>query len=144
MPTSSHVPLRLFLDAGVLILASLPKQFRAVIADPIAVEFTRAVDRKVAGLPDEEAQKIRVGVARWLKIARPVHVPWPTDDELQAHADLFAAVRHRNDMPSVTAAVLARPDWVLSTNTEHWNQDLARRTRLRIATPFEFLSSLHA
>lgn len=45
-------------------------------------------------------------------------------------------------MPGVVAAVLSRPDWVLSTNTEHWNAELAARTSLRIVTPLAFLESL--
>jgi len=59
---------------------------------------------------------------------------------MHRHDSLLAVVRHRNDM----AAVLARPDWVLSTNTEHWNKELAHRTGLRIAHPAEFLERLHA
>lgn len=45
---------------------------------------------------------------------------------------------------AAVAAVLARPDWVLSTNTEHWNQELARRTGLRVAHPAAFLAGLRA
>jgi hypothetical protein len=45
-------------------------------------------------------------------------------------------------MPPVVAAVLARPDWVISTNDKHWSQDLAVRTGLRIATPLDFLLQL--
>jgi len=150
-------PLRLFLDAGifidgffnrwgtckgVLILTTLRTHFRAVMADPIADECARALRAKTANLPIEEAQTIRDGVDGWTKIARPKQAPWPSDAEMLAHAGLLSAVRHRNDMPSVVAAVLERPDWVLSTNTDHWNQDLAARTGLRVATPLDFLLSL--
>jgi hypothetical protein len=62
---------------------------------------------------------------------------------LRAHADLLAVVRHDNDMPAVVAAVLAQPDWVLSTNTKHWNKTLADRTGLRVAHPADFLAGLH-
>jgi hypothetical protein len=31
----------------------------------------------------------------------------------------------------------------LSTNTKHWNKNLADRTGLRVAHPAEFLASLH-
>lgn len=158
MSESSPVPLHLFLDAGVLIdgffnrwgsckgvliLASLRQQFRAVLADPIMDEFTRSVERKSAALPTVEAQKIKAGVDAWLRIARPLRLPWPSDEEMQTHASLLSAVRHRNDMPSVIAAILARPDWVLSTNTAHWNPELAMRTGLRITTPAAFLAALH-
>ena len=47
-----------------------------------------------------------------------------------------------NDLPAVVSAMEARPDWVISTNTAHWNDELAARTGLRIATPQDFLLGL--
>jgi hypothetical protein len=61
---------------------------------------------------------------------------------MRTYQNLMPAVRHENDMASIVAAVLARPDWVLSTNTKHWNQDVAARTGLHIATPLDFLEHL--
>jgi hypothetical protein len=150
-------PLRLFLDTGVLIdgffnrwgtckavliLATLRAQFRAVMADPVGEELARAVKSKGARLSADEAKVVDEGIARWFSIARPERVPWPSAGDMLAHADLLSAVRHEKDMSAVVAAVLARPDWVLSTNTAHWNEELATRTGLRIATPADFLSSL--
>jgi len=152
-------PPRLFLDSGVviagtytrwgsskgvLILTALRANFRAVIADPVHEEIARNMRKLTSRLADPEARTIMTALEDWYKIARPLRLPRPSDDELQAHADLLAVVRHHNDMPAVVAAVLFRPDWVLSTNTEHWNADLAQRTGLRIAHPAEFLQILHA
>lgn len=75
--------------------------------------------------------------------ARPEHLPWPTPDELRIHAPRLSVVRHDNDMPAVVAAAIARPDRVLSTNTAHWNADLAARTGLRVLHPADFLATLH-
>ncbi len=148
---------RLFLDAGividgaynrwgaskgVLILTALRANFHAVVAEPVHEEITRNLRKRTATLPDREAKNILTGLEDWYKIARPRRLPWPTAEEMEAHAGLLAAVRHLNDMPAVVAAVLARPDWVLSTNTEHWNQEFARRTGLRVAHPAAFLESL--
>jgi len=150
-------PLRIFLDAGVLIdghfnrwgackaviiLVTIRGRFRAVLAEPIKAEFERNLAKKTADLGAENAQLALAGVQKWAAICRPERLPYPTVAEMEAHAHLLAAVRHRNDMPGVVAAVLARPDWVLSTNTEHWNAELAARTGLRIATPLAFLESL--
>ena len=153
-------PLRLFLDTGVLIdgffnrwgpckavliLATLRAQFRAIVADPVGEELARTVKSKEVRLSADsadEAQVVDEGIARWFSIARPERVPWPSAADMLAHADLLSAVRHEKDMSAVVAAVLARPDWVLSTNTAHWNEELATRTGLRIATPATFLSSL--
>jgi hypothetical protein len=90
----------------------------------------------------EEAAMLRAGVDGWFARARPEQLPWPTAAELRAHAGLLAAVRHANDMPAVLATALARPDWVLSTNTRHWNEDLTARTGLRAAHPAAFLAAL--
>src|SRR5919199_1018821 len=147
-------PVRLFLDTGVLIdgffnrwgtckavliLATLRAQFRAIVADPVGEELACAV--KGTRLSADEAKVVDEGIARSFSIARPERVPWPSAADMLAHAALLSAVRHEKDMSAVVAAVLARPDWVLSTNTAHWNEDLATRTGLRIATPADFLSS---
>ncbi len=63
---------------------------------------------------------------------------------MEAHAGVLSAVRHENNMPSVVAVPLARPDWVLSTNTAHWNAELARRVGLRVAHPADLLASLRS
>ncbi len=154
---AAQLPLRLFLDAGVLIdgyfnrwgsckavliMATLRARFRAVIAEPIRAEVDRNVVRKTNELSAEERRIVDDGIEGWFRLARPERLPWPSEAEMLAHRNVLAAVRHRNDMPGVIAAVLARPDWVLSTNTEHWNQALAARTGLQIATPTAFLASL--
>ena len=51
-------------------------------------------------------------------------------------------LKHLNDLAAVVTANHAHPDWVFSTNTEHWNDRLAERTGLRVATPFAFLQQL--
>lgn len=151
--------MRLFLDAGVvidgaynrwgsskgvLILATMRSTFRAVIAEPIAGEIARAMRKKTHSLPEETAQAIIAGLDGWFRIARPERLPWPTDEQMETYAGLLSAVRHENDMPAVVAAVLARPDWVLSTNSAHWNHELARRTGLRVAHPADFLVGLRS
>jgi hypothetical protein len=152
-------PARLFLDAGIvidstynrwgsskdiLILVTIRAAFRAIIAEPVAEEIRRNLRTRTDALPESEAERIMDGFETWYRIARPERVPWPTDHEMVQHAGLLAAVRHENDMPAVVAAVLSRPDWVLSTNTEHWNEELARRTGMRVAHPAAFLAGLHA
>jgi hypothetical protein len=156
MPSAGR-PLRLYLDAGVaidgffnrwgfckgvLILTVLRHRFRAVVSEPVYAEARRNIERKKARLSAEERNVVLDGVEGWFKLARPDRLPWPTDDDMLAYAGLLSAVRHRNDLPAVVAAYLAHPDWVLSTNTEHWNPALAARTGLRIATPAEFLATL--
>jgi len=151
-------PLRLFLDTGVLIdgffdpwgpckgvliLATSRGQFRVVVAEPVAEEFRPNTEKKLARLSEDEVATVRASITGWFGRARPERAPWPLEADLLAHAGLITTVRHRSDMPAVVAALLARPDWVLSTNTDHWNEKLAAHTRLRIATPASFLRSLY-
>ena len=52
------------------------------------------------------------------------------------------ALRHADDLPIAVAALLAAPEWVLSTNTEHWTPTLAPLLRARVAHPTALLRSL--
>lgn len=159
MMTMPARPLRLFLDAGViiegcfgawgaskavLILATLRASFTVVLAEAIEREVQRNVARKVASLDAAAAHPIAEGVAGWLQRIRIERYPFPSQEEIQSDvATLLPAIKHINDLPAVVTAVQARPDWVISTNTEHWNEELGTRTGLRIVTPRAFLRHLY-
>ena len=157
MALGSTAPLRLFLDAGViidgcfnrwgtckgvLILSTLRTSFRVVLAEPILAEVRREIERRINTLPTDEAKNVTANMDGWLGRIRSEIAPWPSTDEMWTYRNLMPVVRHENDMASIVAAVLARPDWVLSTNTKHWNQHVAARTGLRIAMPLDFLGRL--
>ncbi len=55
---------------------------------------------------------------------------------------LMPALRHENDLAAVVTAMRARPDFVISANTAHWNAELAARTELRIVSLQAFLAGL--
>ena len=71
-------------------------------------------------------------------LAAPIH----HQDIVQAAPLLLPVLRHQNDLGVVVTAVQARPDFVISANTAHWNAALAARTDLRIMSPNAFLASL--
>ena len=97
----------------------------------------------LAKLPPERAATIISGYDGWLARIQVERRPLPTEDEILAYyTQIMPALRHENDVPVVVTAMLARPDWVLSTNTKHWNTELAARTGLRIATPQQFVMQL--
>lgn len=155
---ASHQPLRLFLDSGVilegcfgtwgaskavLILATLRANFTVVLAEAVEREVQHALARKTSSLDATTASTIAQGVSGWLDRVRVERYPMPSEDDIRAHlSDILPALRHINDLPAVVTALQARPDWVLSTNTAHWNERLASRTGLRIATPQAFLMQL--
>jgi hypothetical protein len=51
-------------------------------------------------------------------------------------------IRHRNDIPVIAAAVKAKPDWLLTTNTSHFNATVEKKTGLQIATPTQLLARM--
>jgi hypothetical protein len=157
-PSGSGARVRLFLDSGVivegcfvhwgaskavLILATLRQRFTVVLAEAIEREVQRAIANRTIGLDAAQASRIAGGVAGWLDRVRLERVPLATPDEVRALAPvLLPALRHVNDLPAAASAVRARPEWVISSNAEHWTPELAARTGLRIVTPRGFLDHL--
>ena len=128
---------------AVLVLATLRGLYTVVLAEAIEREVQRAIARKIAQLDPTESQAIARNVAGWLNQVRIERHPLPTPEAIRQHAAaILPAIRHVNDLPAVVTAIQAQPDWVISTNVEHWNERLAARTGLRVATPLAFLHQL--
>lgn len=152
------VPLRLFLDAGVvieglfspwgaskavLILATSRANVTIVLAHDVEEDIRDAVTSKLAPLAPDAARLARASVDGWFSRVVIERLPLPDKDQVRARfGDLMPVIHHQNDLPAVIAAINARPDWVLSTNTRHWNDALARDTGLRVATPLAFLRQI--
>ena len=158
MPPSSE-SLRIFLDSGVILegcysqwgaskgvlilAAQLRRDIRIVLAEAVEREVRRDLALALAKLPPERASVIVSGFEGWLSRVQVERRPMPSEDEILTHyAQIMPVLRHDNDVAAVITAILARPDWVLSTNTRHWNAELATRTGLHIATPQHFLTQL--
>jgi predicted nucleic acid-binding protein len=148
--TGEARPWRVFLDTGVIIagctrpwgatkaVAILLTQrwhFTLVLGEAVERELTRALLR--GETVEAEA------VSGWLHRVRQERWPLPSpQDIVQAGPLLLPVLRHQNDLGVVVTAVQARPDFVISANTAHWNAALAARTGLRIMSPNAFLASL--
>lgn len=159
---STAAPKRLFLDAGVviqafvaewgapkalLVLATVRACFTIVLADQIEREIRRAFARRIPGTPARERmtleQKLVASFEGWFARVELERLSAPTQDDVYGLAGtVLPALRHLNDLEAVVSAVQARPDWVISTNTEHWGPSLADRTGLRIGTPMAFLEDV--
>lgn len=151
-------PPRLFLDAGVIIegcisswgaakavtiLATQRQRYTVVLAEQIEREVRRGMARKLAALSDERARVVAADLAGWFARARVERRPPPADEAVRRYAPILLPVlRHGNDLPAIVAALEAQPDWVISSNRAHWNDDVAGRAGLRIVTPYEFLRRL--
>ncbi len=159
---STTAPKRLFLDAGVviqafvaewgaakalLVLTTVRRCFTVVLAQQIEREIRRAFARRIAGTPATERsvleQRLVASFEGWLARVELERLPAPTQDDVhRLLGTVMPALRHVNDLEAVVAAMHARPDWVISTNTEHWGPNLADRTGLRIGTPIAFLEDV--
>jgi hypothetical protein len=158
VPDRPREPICLFLDAGViiqgcfapwgaakavLILVTLRDYFTVVLAESIQREVKRAVASKTARLSPSDRLDVANAVAGWLERVRLERWPNPSIEAIyELIPSLLPASRHANDLPSIVSAMQARPDWVISTNEEHWNTEVTRRTGLRISTRIGFLRHL--
>jgi hypothetical protein len=128
---------------GVLILATLRDRYAVVLADAVAKEIAREETKRHRTLPIEQARGFADDLSGWFARIRLERLRPPTVEAVaRALPTIMPALRHMNDLPAVVAAMEAQPDWVISTNRAHWNDDLATRSGLRIATPQDFLLSL--
>jgi hypothetical protein len=66
-------------------------------------------------------------------------VPYPDVERVRSNRHL---IRHLADVPVLLSAMDSMPDWLLTHNTKHFTQDVARRAGLRIATPSVFFRAL--
>ncbi len=170
MPMPDSMPLRLFLDTGVIIdgctsswspskavlilVSQYPKRYTIVLAAEVEGELLLALDRKVLQVKksltrrgvagaDMTAQGIKDGAVEWLTRVRLERQPACSQMEIERHKPhILPALHHENDVPPVVAAMNSSSDWVISNNDRHWNAELAARTGLRIATAYTFLEQL--
>ncbi|HUY76711.1 MAG TPA: hypothetical protein VMV29_08055 [Ktedonobacterales bacterium] len=158
-PRSPASPIRVFLDSGVIIEGSYSawgaskgvlilatqrrRDIRIVLAEAVEREVRRDLDDMAVTTDPARATIIIAGFEGWLARAQIERRAQPTEDEILAHyQQIMPALRHENDVAPVVTAILAQPNWVLSTNTKHWSPALGARTGLRIATPQQFLEQL--
>jgi predicted nucleic acid-binding protein len=146
---------RLYLDTGViiagctrpwdpakalLILVAIQEQFTVVYSAAVEDEVQNFLATQLAMLPHEAAQEVRQSFAGWFSRVRLERRPLPNREVVQSYVrPLIPIIRHLNDLTAVVGAIEARPDWVISGNQAHWNDQLADRTGLRIVTPRDFL-----
>lgn len=151
-------PIRLFLDTGVIVagciqrwgaakvilaLCTYRRQYVAVIAEDVERELRIVLARKAASLDEKAARDLQDDVSGWLRRTTIERWPKPAIADVQHYAPIvLPALRHVNDLRPVISAVQAQPDWVISSNRAHWNDDVAARTGLRIVTPQEFVTNL--
>jgi predicted nucleic acid-binding protein len=134
----------LFLDSGVfvqgisaewgaakaILILGARGVFSIHTSEVVIHEVTAALNRK--GMPTGSGSDFE-RLVRALKLT--VH-PRPSKDAVrEGIRSYLPLVRHRAGIPIVVAALAANPDWLVSSNTEHFNPALARAMGLRIVSP---------
>ena len=146
---------RLFLDSNVIInglvsrwglgrsVLSLCAEgiHKLVLAEYVKMEVENALLRITALMNKREGNIVLEDYGYFLKLAHPQKVQTPTEFEIKVASRM---IRHSHDGPVLAAAIKASPDWLLSLNEKHFNQQVAKRTGLRIATPLSFLTIIHS
>jgi len=90
-------------------------------------------------LPSLEADELIGQYRRLVKLTNPEMVPYPAEALVRSSRHL---IRHAADVPILLSAMASKPDWLLTHNTKHFTQAVAKRTGLRITTPAEFFRTL--
>lgn len=142
-------PVRVFPDSNVLVeglfapwsasrailILARASVFRLVLSPYVEEEVERAL-LKVLAKDDAEGTRLIDDYDLALRLLAPERAGRITRGEFDAHRHL---IRHGNDVPVLVTAMKAKPDWLVTANTEHFTPEVAARAGLRIVTPHEFL-----
>lgn len=150
---TSQRRIRLFLDSNVLTggiispwgldKAALPlcaaRLCRLVLAEVVRDEVEENLLVHAERLPSLEADELIEHYRRLINLTDPEMVSYPEEALVSSSRHL---IRHAADVPILLSAIASKPDWLLTHNTKHFTQAVAKRTGLRIATPAEFFRTL--
>jgi len=147
--------IRLFLDSNVLtggivsawgldkatLSLCASKVCRLVLAEVVRDEVEENLLFHASRLPSREAGQLVEDYRRLINLTKPEVVAYPDKALVDSSRRV---IRHAADVPVLLSAIVSKPDWLLTHNTNHFNKAVAQRTSLRIATPAEFFRTLSA
>ena len=150
---SSRRRIRLFLDSNVLtggivspwgldkaaLSLCAARLCKLVLAEVVRDEVEENLLLHAERLPARKADELIEHYRRLIKLTDPETVPYPAEELAQSSRHL---IRHAADVPVLLSAMASKPDWLLTRNTKHFTQSVAKRSGLRIATPAEFFRTL--
>ncbi len=145
--------IRLFLDSNVLtggiispwgldkaaLSLCAARLCKLVLAEVVRDEVEENLLLHAERMPSSDADELIEHYHRLIKLTNPDWVPYPDEALVRSSRHL---IRHAADVPVILSATASKPDWLLTHNTKHFNQAVAKRTGLRIATPAEFFRTL--
>jgi hypothetical protein len=112
---------------------------KLVLAKAVQAEVEENLLLHAARLPHGDANKLIDHYHRLVGLTDPELIPYPNEPLVRSNRHL---IRHEADVPILLSAISSRPDWLLTHNTKHFTQAIAKRVGLRIATPVEFFRVL--
>ena len=150
---TSQRRIRLFLDSNVLtggiispwgldkaaLSLCAARLCKLVLAEVVREEVEENLLVHAERLPSLEADELIEHYRRLIKLTDPEMVSYPTEALVRSSRHL---IRHAADVPILLSAMASKPNWLLTHNTKHFTQAVAKRTGLRIATPAEFFRTL--
>ncbi|MFN7927571.1 MAG: PIN domain-containing protein [Blastocatellia bacterium] len=112
-----------------------------VLAEIVREEVERNLLKKVfaVGRDQEFADQLLADYDKFLQLAKPEIIPFPDKQVVLASRHL---IRHAADVPVLVSAMEAKPDWLITNNTDHFTPAVAQKTGLRITTASGFFRSL--
>jgi predicted nucleic acid-binding protein len=145
--------IRLFLDSNVLMAGIISawgldkaalslcaaRVCKLVLAEVVRDEVERNLILHAQALPSFEAGDLVEQYHRLVQHSDPEIISYPSVALVHSSRHL---IRHAADVPVLLSAMAGAPDWLLTHNTRHFTQAVAKRTGLRIATPATFFRTL--
>jgi predicted nucleic acid-binding protein len=126
------------LDKAVLSLCAA-KITRLVLAEVVRDEVEENLRFHATPLGAMKADRLIHDYHRLIDLADPELIAYPDIGLVRANQGL---IRHQADVPVLVSAIESKPDWLLSNNTKHLTEAVAKRTGLRIAPPSRFFKTL--
>ena len=112
-----------------------------VLAEAVKEEVERNLLKKVlaAGKDQKFADQLLEDYDKFIKLSKPEIIPFPDKSLVLASRQL---IRHAADVPVLVSAIIAKPDWLITNNTDHFTPEVAQKNGLRIVTAHGFFRSL--
>jgi predicted nucleic acid-binding protein len=150
---TSQRRIRLFLDSNVLtggiispwgldkaaLSLCAARLCKLVLAEVVREEVEENLLVHAEHLPSLEADELIEHYRRLIKLTDPEMISYPAEALVRSCRHL---IRHAADVPILLSAMASKPDWLLTHNTKHFTQAVAKRNGLRVATPAEFFRTL--
>jgi hypothetical protein len=128
------------LDKAILSLCAA-HTCKMVLAEIVREEVERNLLKKVFAVGHDRhfADHLLADYDKFIQLAKLEIIPFPDPQLVLASRHL---IRHAADVPVLVSAIEAKPDWLITNNTEHFTQDVAHKTGLRITTASGFFRNL--